>query len=282
MAVNQPNQIAYGLSSPLINVFPLPIVSLRTPTTADKAQIGTLWIYTTGNAAYVLTSIVNNLATWENLSGGAGVFTNLHVTGISLLDGAVTMGSTASVASLLTATGGITSPANIVTTGTGVINSATTMTAGTGITATTGNIVATAGQVNAGTTMTAGTGITATTGNITASGATGTFIASGASGGFSAPNSGISVGTISGGYVTAQTGNMTATAGGFIAGGGATPTAIAGQVAYGSNPTLGAGGSGVYVITGVSGAGNTVSSGFLQVNVAGTSYYVPLFASYDA
>jgi len=128
------NQNAYGLTQALINVFPAPIVSQRAPTTADKADYGTLWIYQPTNAAYVLTSIVNNSANWGGLTGGSGSFTNLTVSGTSNLTG------------LLTATGGITSPANIVTTSTGQINSATTMTAGTGLTITTGNGLASAGM----------------------------------------------------------------------------------------------------------------------------------------
>jgi len=82
MSVQPINLVAYGLTNALQNVFPFPIVSLRIPTTADKAQIGTLWVYKTGNAVYVLTSIVNNLANWVLLEvgGGAGVFASLAVT----------------------------------------------------------------------------------------------------------------------------------------------------------------------------------------------------------
>jgi hypothetical protein len=72
----------YGFPSPLTSPVLPPIISLRTPKTNDFAPIGSLWIYTTGNAAYILVSIVSNVATWNLLeaSSGAGVFSSLTVT----------------------------------------------------------------------------------------------------------------------------------------------------------------------------------------------------------
>lgn len=129
MAVNNVQRSAYGFRQGLENIFPAPILANRAPTVNDKAPIGRLWIYPAGNDAWVLTSIVANVANWSNLGGGAVDFNSIDV----------------------------------ATTGT----FGTTLTAGTGITATTGNIVATAGAVNAGTTMTAGTGFTVTAGTTT-------------------------------------------------------------------------------------------------------------------
>jgi len=79
MSVRQQQNVAYGLSEALINVPLLPIVSNRVPTTNDKAAIGTLWIDKLQNQAYVLTSIVNNLATWEIINQGAADFVNFSV-----------------------------------------------------------------------------------------------------------------------------------------------------------------------------------------------------------
>lgn len=87
---------AYGLSQSLINVFPQPIVSPSSnPTTSNKAQIGTLWINKSANTAYVLTSIVNNVANWQLIesSGGAGVFSSLTVN-----PGPITLGTTGNAA----------------------------------------------------------------------------------------------------------------------------------------------------------------------------------------
>lgn len=88
MSVNQPLNVAYGLSQALLNVFPFPIQSTRNPGTGDKAQIGTLWVNKSLNEAYVLTSIVNNSATWLNLesSGGSGNFNSLMVTGPTVIN----------------------------------------------------------------------------------------------------------------------------------------------------------------------------------------------------
>jgi hypothetical protein len=76
-------RVGYGLTEPLPALAPYPIRANRVPNTADKGYpIGQLWVYVAGNAAYVLTSIVNNLANWQLLEtgGGAGVFASLVVT----------------------------------------------------------------------------------------------------------------------------------------------------------------------------------------------------------
>lgn len=83
MAVSQNINIAYSLNQPLSAIFPNPIISARNPLTTDKAQLGTLWINRSGNAAWVLTSIIANSANWVDIveSGGAGSFSTLTVTG---------------------------------------------------------------------------------------------------------------------------------------------------------------------------------------------------------
>ncbi len=80
--------VGYGLSEALPNLSPFPVQAKRAPTTADKGYIpGTLWIYKTANAAYILTSVVNNLATWIEIdnAGGPGVFTTLTSSGNTTL-----------------------------------------------------------------------------------------------------------------------------------------------------------------------------------------------------
>lgn len=108
-------QVGYGLSSPLPLLAPFPIKANRVPTTADKGfAIGQLWVYVAGNAAYILTSVVNNLANWQliEVSGGAGVFTTLTSTGQFNLDttavGVNTLGNTTGATSIssLVGTGG--------------------------------------------------------------------------------------------------------------------------------------------------------------------------------
>src|SRR5665213_1893687 len=170
--------VDYGLVNALQKVFPAPIVAKRDPTTADKAQIGQIWVNITTNASWVITSIVNNLANWADIAGGGGSFTSLTVSGNITSTGgnilatvgnvtaaaALVAGTTVTAATGITATTGniVASAGNITATG-GSIAAGTTLVAGTDITAITGNIAAIAGSVSAGTT------VTATLGNITAS-----------------------------------------------------------------------------------------------------------------
>lgn len=92
--------MAYGLSQPLINEAQPPIVSTRNPTTNDKALIGTSWVNTSSNEAFILTSIVSNSATWESISGGSGTFSSLTVTtGPVSLAGITTLGGTLALSS---------------------------------------------------------------------------------------------------------------------------------------------------------------------------------------
>lgn len=189
MAGRQYVNTAYSLGqSGLSTMAQLPIVSKRAPTTSDFANIGTEWVYTTNNAVYIITSIVNNSANWLLLetSGGSGVFASLTVTpgptsitgttGINTSGAGVTTINTGGTGALNlgNATGNTAVTGSLSTTTS--LSATTTVTAGTGVTSTTGNIVASAGN------------ITATLGNIAASATTskitgGTIYASGDAGG---------------------------------------------------------------------------------------------------
>lgn len=56
-----------------------PIVSKRSPTNKDRAELGTIWINTTLNDIFILTSVVSGLSTWINCGGGTGTFAALTV-----------------------------------------------------------------------------------------------------------------------------------------------------------------------------------------------------------
>lgn len=182
MATKQINSVGYGISDALINIFPSPIQSQRAPSNTDRGEVGQLWVDIPNNDAYIVTSVVAGVTTWQGIGGGAGAFNALVVNNnITSTNGNIISGGT------ITAATNIVSTAGTISTTAGAISASTTMTAGTGITATTGNItattgnlVSTAGAVSAATTVTAGTGITATTGNITAT--TGAFVINGAEG----------------------------------------------------------------------------------------------------
>lgn len=71
MSVFQPGKVGYGFSQALLDVPNAPIVAQRDPTTNDKAAIGTIWIDSATNNAFILTSIVDNIATWIMTGGGS-------------------------------------------------------------------------------------------------------------------------------------------------------------------------------------------------------------------
>lgn len=65
MGVDSTNNLtAYGVGQPLIGVPNKPIVSDRNPTANDKAALGQIWVNPTVNTAYILVSVVGNIATW--------------------------------------------------------------------------------------------------------------------------------------------------------------------------------------------------------------------------
>jgi len=73
---------AYGLNSPLIDVFPFPLYETRVPTTSDKSfDVGQLWIYRNGDArqVYIFGGIdSSSLAVWTLSSTAAGDVSSLQ------------------------------------------------------------------------------------------------------------------------------------------------------------------------------------------------------------
>lgn len=55
-----------GARQPFINENPVPIVSTRAPLTTDRAQIGQMWINSTTNTVYTLTSITSGASIWTS------------------------------------------------------------------------------------------------------------------------------------------------------------------------------------------------------------------------
>jgi hypothetical protein len=79
---NQRPKVAYGLSQPNFAVGPIPIQSIRDPRTSDFAEIGSVWINSATNNAWMLTSVVNNIAVWQeidNAGGGGGGGLTWHI-----------------------------------------------------------------------------------------------------------------------------------------------------------------------------------------------------------
>ena len=79
MSVRRSSNTGYGLSEALPDIPLMPIVSQRAPTTNDKAAVGTIWVFRPQNLAYVLTSVVNNIATWVDISDNSTDFVEYTV-----------------------------------------------------------------------------------------------------------------------------------------------------------------------------------------------------------
>lgn len=55
----------------------VPIKSKRNPTINDKAPLGTIWLNTVSNGAFILVSIISNVATWVSIIGGSSALQTL-------------------------------------------------------------------------------------------------------------------------------------------------------------------------------------------------------------
>lgn len=73
MSTNFSRKTAYGLSDPTINVPNGAIVSKRDPRDSDRAPIGTEWVNTIANTAFILTSIEDNTSNWEPITSDTTV-----------------------------------------------------------------------------------------------------------------------------------------------------------------------------------------------------------------
>lgn len=261
MATNQPLKVAYGLSDALLNVFAAPIISTRNPTTADRAQLGTIWVNKSSKDYFVLTSVVANVATWTSVSNGTGIFTSLEAT---------TGNITADLGDIVATAGNVQAGVNV--TAGAIVAAGTAITAGTTITAAgnirstggniianSGDIIATAGNVTAGAAITASTDITATSGNILASA----------------------------GNITATLGDITAVAGDIVATVGAVNGAqleatgdLGGVVSVTSftNAVDTAQSTGTLsILSDSANPGN--NAGFLKIYVGATTAYIPYFTN---
>jgi len=143
----------------------VPVVSKYAPTANDRADLGTLWIQPMDvagvavNDAWVITSVIANVANWANISGGAAVFNGLTVNGPSVLNGALTVASAGNAVNIstdavanATTIGNVTGASSLALrygTGNAVISGAATSTLTLGAAATTGVLslgVSTLGQ----------------------------------------------------------------------------------------------------------------------------------------
>lgn len=74
-------QTSYNISGAQIPVFPVPIVQNRAPGVNDNAIVGTIWINSVTNFAYICTEDVPNASVWREISeGGGGDFASITTT----------------------------------------------------------------------------------------------------------------------------------------------------------------------------------------------------------
>lgn len=139
MAKNVYRNVAYGLSDPLLNVVPLPIISNRDPQTTDKAQLGSIWINKSTNDFFILTSVVANVATWSAPANGSGIFTSLEAT---------TGNITADQGDVVVTQGNVNVTAGDITATSGNIAAGGTITSTGDLTVTSGDLIVTAGSVS--------------------------------------------------------------------------------------------------------------------------------------
>lgn len=82
MAVNSNFRVtAYGEKNPSQFLAKPPIIARRAPTSQDKAVLGQMWIDTSTNAYYVVTSIGNSGSNWVPQSTGSATQSSLDITG---------------------------------------------------------------------------------------------------------------------------------------------------------------------------------------------------------
>ena len=94
---------AYGLS-PLIGIFPEPIIAKRAPTTRDNAEIGTEWIDKSGRDVYFCVDSSAGTTYWINSGGGGGSFDSLVVTTTGTIGTNLTVGGTLTMSALTAGT----------------------------------------------------------------------------------------------------------------------------------------------------------------------------------
>lgn len=146
MSVNFGNKKALGAINQLfVNSGTPPIISTRNPLATDRSEIGTVWVNKTLNTSYIETSIVANVATWQEITnaggGGAIAGTSLTITpGPISLTGTTTINTTGAATTSIGSTTGASGIALLVGTGNFSLNGAAGSTYSIGAATTTGTI----------------------------------------------------------------------------------------------------------------------------------------------
>jgi hypothetical protein len=114
----------YDIGGDRVDLPAATVTADRDPSVNDFGQIGSQWVNYMTNAAYVLTSISSGSATWTDITGGSGSFTEISVSGnitstggnISATVGSVAAGTTVSAGTSISAATSIVAGTTITTT----------------------------------------------------------------------------------------------------------------------------------------------------------------------
>lgn len=68
---NRRTSDGYGISSPIPGIFPAPIQAQRNPTTADRGEVGQIWVNLVSNQSWIASGAAGGLTTWVLASPGA-------------------------------------------------------------------------------------------------------------------------------------------------------------------------------------------------------------------
>jgi len=99
---NAPRQ-GVGKLVPFIQLNPQSIIQKRAPLTTDNAEISTIWVQPVSatnaavNAAWILTSKINGVNNWANITGGSASFQNIALPYTTATVGRITHGGINSI-----------------------------------------------------------------------------------------------------------------------------------------------------------------------------------------
>lgn len=135
----------YGLTQAIYSAAPNPIIAKRNPAAQDQAPLGTVWVNTSNNNIWILTSVGPAGGVWSGGTGGAGVFATLTSVTTTTVGTSLAVGTNATIGGNIGVTGNGTIGGTL-----GVTGLATLGSAALGNTAVVGTFTQTAGAVSIG------------------------------------------------------------------------------------------------------------------------------------
>lgn len=117
--------VDYGFTQALQNVAPYPISATRSPTLADRAPLGAIWVNRTLNVVFIATSANNTGTIWTGASGAATTPATLAVTTTATIGTTLQVGTDLTVLGTATVTGASALNGGLTVAGATVLNGGT-------------------------------------------------------------------------------------------------------------------------------------------------------------